>query len=430
MPTNPILSLTEEVTWSEPAWVNDTLASPYYNDSHRRLRENLRKFFDEHIQPHALDWEAKGEVPHEAAVKALQSGMLGLEVPEKYHPAGVPNLAGIPYDQWDQFHYLIAIDEGSRVEGGVLMNITGANAVGLPPVVNFGTEEQKDRWLPGIMTRETMFCLGITEPTGGSDVGGLRTTAEKTADGKHYIVNGVKKWISGSQWATHMTTAVRTGEEGFGGISILVVPLNLPGVTVTKIHNAGHNAGGASFVEMDDVKVPVENLIGEENEGVSIIMRNFNRERYMIAIQCNRKARTCLHMALQYALKRKTFGKNLMNSQVIRKKLADMAQRIEAHWAWIEQIAYHAQNSPDGWQSFDLASRSALIKVQGGQLLEFANREAIQIFGGAGYQKSGPGATVEQIARDIRVLVVGGGSEEVMNDLAVRQELLTLKSKI
>lgn len=430
MTRNPVLDLDKEVTWSEPAWVNDTMASPYYNDSHRLLRKNLRAFINEHIQPQALEWEAKGEVPHEAAVKFLQSGALGLEIPAKYHPKGVPNLAGIPAEEWDMFHYLITIDEGSRIEGGVMMNIHGANAVGVPPVVNFGTEEQKDRWLPGIMSRETMFCLGITEPTGGSDVGNLKTTAEKTPDGKHYIVNGVKKWISGSQWATHMTTAVRTGDEGFGGISILVVPMNSEGVTVTKIHNAGHNAGGASFVDMDNVKVPVENLIGEENDGVGIIMRNFNRERYMIAVQCNRKARTCLDMAVQYALKRKTFGKNLMTSQVIRKKLADMAQRIEAHWAWIEQIAYHADKSPDGWQSPDLASRSALIKVQGGQLLEFCNREAIQIFGGAGYQKSGPGAAVEQIARDIRVLVVGGGSEEVMNDLAVRQELLTLRAKI
>ncbi|KAK3187538.1 hypothetical protein K4F52_003596 [Lecanicillium sp. MT-2017a] len=426
---NPILELTDEVSWAEPSWVT-SMASPYYNESHHRLREGLRKFFNEHIQPQALEWEAKGEVPHEAAVKALQSGMMGGEVPEKYHPPNVANLAGIPYEEWDQFHYLIAIDEGSRVEGGVMMNIHGANAVGLPPVINFGTEEQKNKWLPGIMTRETMFCLGITEPTGGSDVANLKTTAELTPDGKHYVVNGVKKWISGSQWATHMTTAVRTGDEGFGGISILVVPLSSEGVTVTKIHNGGHNAGGASFVDMDNVKVPVDHLIGEENMGVPIIMRNFNRERYMIAIQCNRKARTCLAMSVQYALRRKTFGKNLMASQVIRKKLADMAQRIESHWAWIEQIAYHAQKSPDGWQSPDLASRVALIKVQGGQLLEFVNREAVQIFGGAGYQKSGPGAAVEQITRDIRVLVVGGGSEEVMNDLAVRQEMMTLKSKI
>lgn len=401
---NPILELTDEVSWAEPSWVT-SMASPYYNESHHRLREGLRKFFNEHIQPQALEWEAKGEVPHEAAVKALQSGMMGGEVPEKYHPPNVANLAGIPYEEWDQFHYLIAIDEGSRVEGGVMMNIHGANAVGLPPVINFGTEEQKNKWLPGIMTRETMFCLGITEPTGGSDVANLKTTAELTPDGKHYVVNGVKKWISGSQWATHMTTAVRTGDEGFGGISILVVPLSSEGVTVTKIHNGGHNAGGASFVDMDNVKVPVDHLIGEENMGVPIIMRNFNRERYMIAIQCNRKARTCLAMSVQYALRRKTFGKNLMASQVIRKKLADMAQRIESHWAWIEQIAYHAQKSPDGWQSPDLASRVALIKVQGGQLLEFVNREAVQIFGGAGYQKSGPGAAVEQITRDIRVLV-------------------------
>ena len=141
-----------------------------------------------------------------------------------------------------------------------------------------------------------------------------------------------------------------------------------------------------------------------------------------MAVGMNRKARTCLSHAFAYACRRETFGKPLIENQIIRHKTATMAREIEAHWAWLEQIAYHVQCSEKKWQDPSIAGRVALIKVQGGRLVEMANREAQQIFGGAGYQRSGVGATVEQISRDLRMLVVGGGSEEILEDLAVRQE--------
>ncbi|KAK3181846.1 hypothetical protein K4F52_006913 [Lecanicillium sp. MT-2017a] len=423
------LDLRPDIPWSEPAWYAG-MESSYYNDSHRRLRDTVRQFVDENILPHALDWEAKGEAPKEVGMKLIQSGIVSDQIPPEYRPANIPSIAGIPPEQMDAFHQLVLLDEMSRIEGGVTVSLVGANGVGLPPVIDFGTDEQKRKWLPGILTKETSFCLGITEPTTGSDVSNIQTSAKKTSDGKSYIVNGVKKWITGSQWATHMTTAVRTGGPGFGGISVLVIPLNSPGVTIEKIYNSGHNAGGASFVDLDNVEVPVENLLGEEDEGVSIIMNNFNKERFLMAVQCNRKARTCLALSFQYALDRHTFGKPLMSNQVIRKKLADLAQRVEGHWAWIEQLAFHVQKSPDGWNSPLVGGKVALLKVQGTQMLELASREAQQVYGGAGYQKAGPGATVEQISRDVRVMVVGGGSEEIMNDLAVRQELMMYQAKL
>ena len=189
------------------------------------------------------------------------------------------------------------------------------------------------------------------------------------------------------------------------GISVLVIPMDSPGVHHEKIRNSGQNAGGASFVDLENVKVPVENLIGEENRGFPVIMKNFNRERFLLAVGCNRKSRTCLAMSFQYAMQRETFGRPLMHNQVIRRKLVELAHRVEAHWAWLEQIAYHVGQSPLGWQSPDIASRIALVKIQGGQMVELAAREAQQIFGGAGYQRAGPGATVEQISRDLRMLV-------------------------
>jgi alkylation response protein AidB-like acyl-CoA dehydrogenase len=206
-------------------------------------------------------------------------------------------------------------------------------------------------------------------------------------------------------WATHMTTAVRTGGPGAGGISMLVIPTDSKGLTHRRIPNSGQNAGGASFVELDDVYVPVENLLGKENQGFRVIMTNFNKERFIMAIACNRKARTCLALSFDYANKRHTFGKPLISNQIISHKLATMGRYVESHWAWLEQLAYHIQQSPHAWQDPEIAGQIALSKVHGGRILEMANREAQQIFGGAGYQKGGPGAVIEQMSRDLRMMV-------------------------
>lgn len=199
--------------------------------------------------------------------------------------------------------------------------------------------------------------------------------------------------------------------------------MSSPGLTSRRIPNSGQNAGGASLIELDDVRVPCSNLLGKEGAGFKLIMLNFNRERYIMAVGCNRKARTCLTHALEYAHKRETFGKPLIANQIISSKFATLARYIESHWAWLEAIAYAVQVSPQGWQDAEIAGRIALAKVQGGRILEMANREAQQVLGGAGYQRSGPGATVEQMSRDLRMMVVGGGSEEIIADLAVRREV-------
>ncbi|KAI8629720.1 acyl-CoA dehydrogenase [Xylariaceae sp. FL1651] len=414
--------MEQEFPWAEPAWLG-SLESPYYNESHRKLQAYARKFFDENIIPHMLEWEANGDCPESAKTSFTKSGLGLLDVPKEFRPAEFSTIAEIPIDELDIFHRMILTDESSRIEGGVLMALSGgANVIGLPPIVNHGTEAQKQRWLPGLFTRQTNFCLGITEPSGGSDVGNLKTTAKRSADGTHFIVNGTKKWISGSQWATHMTTAVRTGPPGDAGISLLVVPLASPGVSVQKIANSGQNAGGASWVRMDDVKVPVDHLIGRENAGFMYVMTNFNSERFAMAVGCNRKARTCLSTALAYAHERETFGVPLVGHQVIRHKVVHLAREVEAHWAWLEQIAYHIQKH--GWQSKDIAGSIAMAKISGGRILEVAAREAQQIMGGVAYQRDGPGGggRVEQITRDLRMMVVGGGSEEILGDLAFKEE--------
>ncbi|KAF2672992.1 acyl-CoA dehydrogenase-like protein [Microthyrium microscopicum] len=413
--------------WSEPSF--NHLHSPYYTPSHLRLRDALATYLETHILPNALAWEADGTAPRAEALRWARSGFAFADIPTAYRPADLPQPADIPASELDAFHLLVSTDQSSRVPGGVMTSLAGASVIGAPPIIAHGTDAQKERWLPGLFTWETSFSLGITEPGAGSDVAGLRTTAVR--EGSVYVVNGYKKWITGTPWATHMTTAVRTGGAGMGGISILVIPLDSAGVSWKRIPNSGQNAGGASLITLDNVRVPVENLLGQENEGFKIIMTNFNRERFVLAVGSNRMARDCLSESLRYAHDRETFGKPLIANQIIRHKIATMARGVEAHWAWLEQIAYHVQKSTQGWNSTEVASRIALAKVTGGKLVEKASREAQQIFGGAGYQRGGVGAKIEQISRDLRMMVVGvsGGSEEILNDLAVRMELFNSTKK-
>ena len=417
-------SVVDLSPWSEPPWTHN-IPSPYYNDTHHALRDALRSYINDNILPYQHDWIAAGTAPRTAARAWLKTGFAFTDIPSIYRPAHLPQPAGIPLKDLDVFHLLVATDETSRVQGGVMVSLAGANVIGAPPIIHHGTEAQKSQWLPGIFDGSTSFCLGITEPGAGSDVANISTSARKSEDGKGYVVNGWKKWITGAPWATLMTTGVRTGEEGGGmkGISVLVIPMDSEGLTQRRIPNSGQEAGGASLIELDDVYVPASNLLGKEGEGFKILMTNFNKERYVMSVSCNRHARTCLTTAFEYANKRKTFGKFLIENQIIAAKFSTLARYIESHWAWLEQIAYAVQTSPKGWQDPDIAGRIALAKVQGGRVLEMACREAQQVLGGAGYQRGGPGRVVEQISRDLRMMVVGGGSEEIISDLAVRQEI-------
>ena len=240
-----------------------------------------------------------------------------------------------------------------------------------------------------------------------------------------------------------MTAALRTGDSKSrgSGISVLVIPLNVPGVTRRKLRNSGSGASGSTFIEFDDVKVPVGNLLGRENQGFQIIMSSklqhdllsdidFNAERLGVAAGALSLSRVCLEDAYMYALVRETFGQKLMSHQIIRSKIGLMSTRIAAMHAWLESLIFTIKQSP---RDPSLPQALSLAKVQGAQVLEFCVREAQQIFGGAGYQRgSGKGSRVEQISRDVRVNVVGGGSEEILIDLAVRMgvKMVIEKSKL
>ncbi|KAJ4252785.1 hypothetical protein NW762_010691 [Fusarium torreyae] len=258
--------------FADPLWYSRG-QSIYYNDSHLRLRDEVRHYVQTHILPDCHQWEEDGSIPAEAIKKFAEAGFMAASLfpmPVE-HLRGARLPGGIKPSEWNEFHDLVFMDEIARCGYlGVVFGLACGNIIGAPPIIRFGTDAQKKKYLPGILQGDIRFCLAVTEPDAGSDVAGLTTAA--VLKGDKYIVNGAKKWITNAVWADYCTAAVRTGGPGQSGISVLIIPLNLPGVTRRRLYNSGVSASGSTFIEFDDVEVPVENLLGQENQGFRVIM--------------------------------------------------------------------------------------------------------------------------------------------------------------
>ncbi|CAI2187120.1 4685_t:CDS:2 [Funneliformis geosporum] len=413
------------VPHGDPYWYQD-FYSPYYNDSHRRVRAAVRKFVESEIMPYTFDWDEAKKIPQELFIKAGKAGILpavcGAPWPGKY--TDIKPIGGVKVEEFDHFHEFIVSDELARCgSGGVLWGLTGGLGIGLPPIIKFASEELKRRVAPECLAGVKNICLAITEPYAGSDVANIKTEAKLSADGQHYIVNGEKKWITNGVFAHYFTVAVRTGGTGMGGISLLLIERDMPGVKTRQMLCSGVWASGTSYITFEDVKVPKSNLIGKENGGFKCIMHNFNHERMGIAIQATRFARVCYEESMKYAHKRRTFGKKLVEHDVIRNKLAHMARQIEATHAWMESLIYQT-NLMFGTEAMNrLGGPIALLKAQSTQTFEYCAREAAQIFGGLSYSRGGQGEKVERLYREVRAYAIPGGSEEIMLDLGIRQSL-------
>ncbi|CAG8575653.1 2229_t:CDS:2 [Funneliformis caledonium] len=413
------------VPFGDPYWYQD-FYSPYYNDSHRRVRAAVRKFVETEIMPYTFDWDEAKKIPQELFIKAGKVGILpavcGAPWPGKY--TDIQPIGGVKVEEFDHFHEFIVTDELARCgSGGVLWGLTGGLGIGLPPILKFASEELKRKVAPECLAGVKNICLAITEPYAGSDVANIKTEAKLTADGKHYIVNGEKKWITNGVFAHYFTVAVRTGGSGMGGISLLLIDRDMPGVKTRQMLCTGVWASGTSYITFEDVKVPASNIIGKVNGGFKCIMHNFNHERMGIAIQATRFARVCYEESMKYAHKRRTFGKKLVEHDVIRNKLAHMARQIEATHSWMEALIYQTNNMFGIEAMNKLGGPIALLKAQSTQTFEYCAREAAQIFGGLSYSRGGQGEKVERLYREVRAYAIPGGSEEIMLDLGVRQSL-------
>ena len=375
------------------------MKSPFYTAEHEAFREVMRRFVVREIEPYAHQWDEAGEFPRSLYAKAADVGLLGLGFPEEY--------GGIPADQ---FMKIVASQELARaVAGGVAASLM-SHTIGSPPIARAAQPQVKARVLPQVLSGQKISALAITEPGGGSDVANLRTKARRNGD--HYIVAGEKTFITSGVRADYLTVAVRTGGEGAGGVSLLLIEGNTPGLSRTKLKKMGWWASDTATLHFDDCRVPAENLIGEEGQGFKLIMHNFNSERMGMAASCTAYARVCLDEAISYAKERKTFGKPIAQHQVIRHKLVDMAQRVAASQAMLEMLAWRLG------QGESPVAEICMMKNQATQTMAFCASEAVQIFGGAGFIR---GIKVERIYREVKVNAIGGGTEEIMKDLASRQ---------
>ncbi|OJD19904.1 hypothetical protein AJ78_00098 [Emergomyces pasteurianus Ep9510] len=412
------------VPFGDPSWYQG-YNSMYYNDTHAALRNEVREWVESEIEPHVHEWDEAKVIPEHLYKQMGDRGYLAGLMGVTYDPALSKNhVKSVPPEKWDFFHELIVTDELSRAaSGGLVWNLIGGFGIGCPPVIKYGKKELVNRILPGILAGDKRICLAITEPDCGSDVSNISCEAKLTPDGKHYIVNGEKKWITNGIWSDYFTTAVRTGEPGMNGISVLLIERSAGGVSTRKMDCQGMATSGTTYVTFEDVKVPVENLIGKENQGFKVIMMNFNHERMGIIIQCIRFSRICYEESVKYAHKRHTFGKRLIDHPVIRMKLAHMARQIEASHNWLENLTFQCQSMDDTEAAFRLGGAIAGLKAQSTTTFEFCAREASQIFGGLSYTRGGQGGKVERLYRDVRAYAIPGGSEEIMLDLSVRQSL-------
>ena len=379
------------------------LHNPDLTEEHEQWRHQLRRFLEKEVAPHLDDWDEAGKIPDEMWQKAADFGLLQLGYPEEF--GGVSE--GI-----DRHFMNIVGEEMGRIgsAGGVSSTLL-VHGIGLPPVVNFATDEVKKEVVPAVLNGEKRISLGITEPSGGSDVANIKTTA--VSDGDDYIVNGSKTFISGGMGANWLSTAVRTGEPGATGISMLLIPMDAKGVERTPLdRKQGWWCSDTATIYFDNVRVPKTNLIGFEGAGFLVIMNNFNNERLAMVANMEGAARCCLVEAVEWAKQRETFGKPLSKHQVIRHKITAMVQKINATQAYAQHVNREVEAGRDNYANL------ALLKVQASETMEFCAREASQILGGASYLR---GSNVERIYREVRVNAIGGGSEEIMRDLAASQ---------
>jgi acyl-CoA dehydrogenase len=375
------------------------MASPFYTAEHEAYREVVRRFVEKEITPFAHEWDEAGGFPRALYEKAAGIGLLGLGFPEEYGGTVV-----------DQFMKIVVSQELARAGAGGISASLMSHTIGSPPIARAARPEIKARVLPEVLSGKKISALAITEPSGGSDVANLRTKARR--DGDHYIVNGEKTFITSGMRADYLTVAVRTGGEGAGGVSLLLIEGDTPGLSRTSLKKMGWWASDTATLHFDECRVPVANLIGEEGQGFKVIMQNFNSERMGMAASCTAYARVCVEDAIAYAKERKTFGKPIAQHQVIRHKIVDMTQKVAATQAMLELLAWRLG------QGENPVAEICMLKNQATQTMAFCASEAVQIFGGAGFMR---GIRVERIYREVKVNAIGGGTEEIMKDLASRQ---------
>ena len=375
------------------------------------LEDAARRFVQTEVSDHLGAWEKQGFFPRSLYQRAAELGWLAMGYPAQF--GGTP----APWKLRNALTIALARAGGS---GGLMASLFSHN-IGLPPVIRHGSPELQQRVVPEVLAGHKIAALAITEPGGGTDVMALKTTAVR--DGDDYVVNGEKIFITSGTRADWYTVAVRTNpaDKGPLGISMLMVPGDAAGLERTPLDKMGWLCSDTAQLRFDNVRVPVHNLVGDEGTGFKMILTNFNGERLSMAAMALGFSEACYDEALDWARQRKTFGTAIIDHQVIRHKFMDMKMRIESTRAWLQAVSDRADAGERGDKSAkgpEWVAQVCLLKNHATQTMAFCADQAVQILGGMGFMR---GTKSERIYREVKVMTIGGGTEEIMKELASRQ---------
>ncbi|NNC70522.1 MAG: acyl-CoA dehydrogenase [Flavobacteriaceae bacterium] len=374
--------------------------SIYFTEEHDVFRQSLKEFLQREVVPHIEKWEREGIIERFIWKKVADMGYFGLNVPEADGGLGL-----------DLFYTVIFLEELQKINSGGFAAAMWAHAyLAMTHLIKEGDERIKKEYLIPSIEGEKIGCLCVTEPFGGSDVAGMRSTAIKNGD--HYILNGSKTFITNGVYGDYMVVAAKTNPElGNKGISMFIIDSNMPGVSVTKLEKLGWRASDTAEIAYDNVKVPSENLMGEEGKGFPYIMQHFALERLVMGVNAHARSEYAIDYVLQYMSERSTFGKTIDQYQALRHKVADMASEVEV----CKTFNYHvAKRLNDGEYVVKEASMSKLVSTKVADEVAY---QCLQLLGGYGYMEDYPMA---RLLRDSRLGPIGGGTSEILREIIAK----------
>ncbi|KAF8894305.1 peroxisomal acyl-CoA-dehydrogenase [Mucidula mucida] len=415
----PVPGDLSKVPYGEPTWLSDGFKSPYYTDNHRAFHKAFRTFMQEVVQPEAERCEANGKrISQELVDKLSEINFVAMRLGPGKHLHGRKLMGGVTKpEEFDYFHELIVNGEIARFgTRGFLDGLLNGGVIGLPPILNYGSPELQAKIVPEVLDGKKYIALAITEAFAGSDVSGLQTTAVR--DGDYWVISGTKKWITNGTFADYFTTGCKT-ETGF---TVILIERG-EGVETKAIKTAYSPTAGTAYVTFDKVRVPVSNTLGKAGMGMSVILTNFNHERWMIVASSLAAQRLVVEECLKWAHQRKVFGKPLDSQAVIRYKLGQMISRVEACQNWVENITHQMNNMNYSDMASKLAGPIGLMKAFVSKCGRETAEDATMVFGGRALTTTGMGKYIENYHRTSGYDAILGGTEDILADLGVRQAM-------
>ncbi|KAJ7163823.1 acyl-CoA dehydrogenase/oxidase [Mycena crocata] len=415
----PVPGEISRVPYAEATWLVPGFESPYYTDRHRKFQTAVRTFFMEVVEPEAIRCEDNGKkISQEVVDKMSEVNLIAMRLGPGKHLQGLTLMNGtVKPEEFDYFHELIINTELARFGGrGFVDGLLAGAVIGLPPVLNYGSPELKARVVPEIFSGKKYLALAISEAFAGSDVGGIQTTAVR--DGDFWVVTGTKKWITNGTFAHYFTTGCKT-ETGF---TVILIERD-DNLSTKAIKTSYSSTAGTAYVTFDKVRVPIGNTLGKVGAGMSVILSNFNHERWMVTATALSAQRVVVEECMKWASQRMVFGKPLTSQAVIRSKLAGMISRVEAGQNWLEHITHQMNNMSYAEMSSKLAGPIGLLKQYVSRSGQETATDAAQVFGGRSLTQSGMGKVIENFHRTSAFDAILAGAEDVMADLGVRQAI-------